>query len=474
MVRANDTAKALVRRMLSYVIRRLLLLIPTLLGITLVVFTTMALAPGGITAQSLVDDVGLNPQEKAALESYYNKRYGLDQPAPVQYLRWLNNVSPVGFKQDEQGTFEDFNWWKGSDLGESFRYGRPVQDIIGERIPITLLLNALTIPLIYVISIMIGLRAAVDRGGRFDVASSAVMLALWSIPTMLTGVLLIGFFASDAHWHWFPTTGLSEREAIDMPFMPHWPDVWSILRFSIGLLGGTILAVALALMHSKNIRCYAAILLSLILSLFAVNSLPYQPHIVVYISVFLIMLIVYWAALSGDYLSLRVVVLALTGLVVGGMLGAMWAGDGFVRGFLLDRIWHLILPVICLAYGSFAFLARLTRSSVLENLQADFARTARAKGVPEDRVLWHHVFRNSLIPLVTVLASLLPGLLGGSVIVESIFSIDGMGKLAVDAVKGRDRELVLAITLMGGVLTLLGNLLADLLYAVVDPRVNYE
>jgi peptide/nickel transport system permease protein len=144
------------------------------------------------------------------------------------------------------------------------------------------------------------------------------------------------------------------------------------------------------------------------------------------------------------------------------------------RGFLLDRLWHLVLPVICLSYGGFAFLAKLTRSAVLENLQSDFARTARAKGAPENIVLWRHVFRNSLLPLITVSAALLPGLLAGSVIVESIFSIDGMGKLAVEAVQTRDRELVLSITFVSGLLTLLSYLIADLCYAFADPRVSYE
>ena len=151
----------------------------------------------------------------------------------------------------------------------------------------------------------------------------------------------------------------------------------------------------------------------------------------------------------------------------------MFDGE-FTRGFLLDRIWHLFLPVICLSYGSFAFLSKLTRTAVLENLLADFARTARAKGVAENDVLWRHVFRNSLLPLITVSASLLPGLLAGSVIVESIFSIDGMGKLVIEAVKGRDRELVLSITFISGLLTLIGYLIADICYAAADPRVNYD
>lgn len=122
----------------------------------------------------------------------------------------------------------------------------------------------------------------------------------------------------------------------------------------------------------------------------------------------------------------------------------------------------------------FCILAKLTRSSVLENLLSDYARTARAKGVPEQQVLWRHVFRNSLLPLITVAAGLLPSLLGGSIIVEALFSIDGMGKLAVEAVKTRDRELVLSITLIGTLLSLAGYLLADICYAIADPRVSYE
>ncbi len=357
--------------MLTYLLRRLLLMIPTLLGMTVVVFAVMAMSPGGLSVQTLIDG-NMKPQEKAALEAYYNKRYGLDQPAPLQYLRWLNNVSPIGFEQDEQGHYTHFSITKGMDLGESFRYGRKVSDILAERIPITLLLNVVTIPLIYVIAIVVGVKAATDRGGRFDQVSNVSMLALWSIPTMLAGVLMLGFFANTQYWQWFPTAGISSRTAQDMPFLPH-------------------------------------------------------------------------------------------------LLNGQW-----VPGFLFDRVWHLVLPVICLSYAGFAGLAKLTRASVLENLQADYARTARAKGLDEETVLWKHVFRNSLLPLITVSASLLPSLLSGSVVVESIFSINGMGQLAVDAVKGRDRELLLSITWISGVLTLVGYLIADFCYTLADPRVTYD
>ncbi|HFC93548.1 MAG TPA: ABC transporter permease, partial [Leucothrix mucor] len=131
-------------------------------------------------------------------------------------------------------------------------------------------------------------------------------------------------------------------------------------------------------------------------------------------------------------------------------------------------------PIIALSYGGFAALAKIMRTSILENLNADYARTARAKGVAESDVLWRHVFRNSLLPLITILAGLLPGLLGGSVIIEQIFSIDGMGKLVIEATMSRDREVVLSITLIAGLLTLLGYLISDFLYTLVDPRIQYD
>ncbi len=460
--------------MLSYILRRLLLMIPTLLGITLVVFATMALSPGGITAQSLVDGFGMNPQEKAALQAYFNQRYGLDKPAPVQYLRWLNNVSPIGFETDSDGTLGGFSLTKGSDLGESFRYGRPVADILAERVPITLLLNVLTVPLIYLISIMVGVKAASDRGGRFDVSSSVVMLALWSVPTMLTGVLLIGFFASNQYWHWFPTSGLSSRVAQDMPFMPHWSNLLDVLSLFGAMLLGFFAALLLARWNRPRPRALLAAAAGAAFAVWMVRDLPAGASPGATLILVVLLAASAYAVAASDYKALRLGIFGLVGLCLGAIVAMALAQGEFIRGFLVDRLWHLVLPIVCLAYGSFAFLARLTRSAVLENLQADYARTARAKGVAENQVLWSHVFRNSLLPLITVFASLLPGLLAGSVIVESIFSIEGMGKLAVEAVKGRDRELVLSITLISGILTLLGYLLADLLYAMADPRVSYE
>lgn len=456
-----------------YILRRLLLLIPTLFGVTIVVFAVMALSPGGISSQSLVDGVDLEPQAKQALKEYYDRLYGLDQPAPIQYLRWLNNILPFGVTFDADGAADGFSLFKGSDLGRSFRFGRPVSDLIAERVPITLLLNLLSIPLIYVVAISIGVRAAVERGRPFDVGSSIVMLGLWSAPTMLVGVLLIGFFANDQYWRWFPTAGLNERAAFDMAFLPHWSAIGDVLLLFGALAIAALGAIALARWNPTRERVIGCAALGAGAGAWVASGLD-GASIVAYLGFALVFGALVAAIGALDFTGLRVALLGLIALAIGGVVGAEIGQGTVVRGFLVDRLWHLALPVFCLTYGGFAFLSKLTRTAVLENLSADYARTARAKGVAEREVIWRHVFRNSLLPLITVAASLLPALLGGSVIVESLFSIEGMGKLAIEAVQTRDRELVLSITLIGGLLTLAGNLIADICYAIADPRVSYD
>ncbi|MAE67442.1 MAG: ABC transporter permease [Phycisphaeraceae bacterium] len=359
--------------MTSYIIRRLLLMFPTLLGVTAVVFLVMAYSPGGVGGSLVQADGEMDSKAREALRDYYNRRYGLDELKIVQYGRWLNKVSPIGFATLDDGSVDiSIPMVKMPDLGESFSKRRPVIDLYREALPITLLLNVITTPLIYVVSIASGVYMARHRGGLFDVVTGVLFLALWSIPTIWSGIMLIGFLSSKQYVHWFPTGGLSSTLADQWPFFPRITD------------------------------------------------------------------------------------------------------DGFQRGWLLDRAWHLVQPVMCLTYGGFAFLSKLSRSALLENLSADFVRTARAKGVDDRSVLWQHAFRNSLLPLITVAAGFLPALLAGSVVVEKIFSIPGMGMLTIDAIYARDRELVLAGTLVGGLLSLACILVADIAYAIADPRVSYE
>ena len=140
----------------------------------------------------------------------------------------------------------------------------------------------------------------------------------------------------------------------------------------------------------------------------------------------------------------------------------------------VDVAWHLVLPITVYVYGSFAFLSRFARTNFLEVVRQDYIRTARAKGLPEKTVIWKHAFRNSLIPLVTLMGTLLPGLLGGSVIIEQIFSIPGMGMLSFEAVLSRDYNLIMGIATIEAFLTLVSLLLSDLMYIWVDPRITLE
>jgi len=358
--------------MTAYIIRRILLMIPTLFGVTVVVFAVMSLTPGEAGGDDLTATEGLDPEQVAAIREYRRTRFGLDLPAHVRYARWVNQVSPLGFATHDDGELGAFGF-KPINFGYSIKRQRPVTDLLAEALPITILLNLLTIPLIYALGVGSGILAAAKRGRAADAAIGVTTLGLWSIPVIWAGVMLIGFFANDAYFRWFPATGLSDMDADRMRFLPTW--------------GGEA---------------------------------------------------------------------------------------GFERGWLLDACWHLVLPVLCLSYGGLAFLSKLARGSILENLSADFVRTARAKGVGERAILFTHVMRNSLLPLITVLVTILPAMLGGSVIVETIFSINGMGKLMIDAIYSKDWFVVMAVTLVSGILGLIAYLLADILYAVADPRVSYD
>lgn len=140
---------------------------------------------------------------------------------------------------------------------------------------------------------------------------------------------------------------------------------------------------------------------------------------------------------------------------------------------IADFLWHLVLPVTVMVYGSFAFLSRYMKSSFLEALKADYVRTARAKGLTNKSIIYIHALRNSVIPLVTLLGGLLPSLIGGSVILERIFSIPGMGKLAYDSFYANDDTVIIAIVSISSVLTMVGIFLSDIAYMLVDPRIRY-
>lgn len=166
---------------------------------------------------------------------------------------------------------------------------------------------------------------------------------------------------------------------------------------------------------------------------------------------------------GGDYLN----IFPITGIISQGADALPW------HGWAMNVAWHLVLPVACLTYGGFAFMSRFTRASMLDVIRQDYIRTARAKGLPEWRVAVHHALRNALIPLLTLMGTLLPALLGGSVIIEQIFSIPGMGRLGFESVLARDYPVIMAIATISAFLTLVSIFLSDIMYAVVDPRITF-
>ena len=167
---------------------------------------------------------------------------------------------------------------------------------------------------------------------------------------------------------------------------------------------------------------------------------------------------------GGDFLDL---------LPIYGISSAGMESQPFLAR-LTDHVWHLILPVFCLTYGGLAALSRYQRAGMLEVIRQDYIWTARAKGLPEKLVIFKHALRNSIIPIITIMGSLLPAMFGGSIIIENIFSIPGMGQLGFEAVLSRDYPTVMAIATISALLTLVGILISDLLYVWADPRISYE
>ncbi|NOY87712.1 MAG: ABC transporter permease [Deltaproteobacteria bacterium] len=330
----------------EYLIRRLLLIIPTFVGITLITFLVIQLAPGNPAAMKLRmggEQGFIGDKVTTEIVEQTRALYGLDKPIWQRYVIWLRRVLTL-------------------DFGNSYKDHRRVMDKIWERLPITVELNLISIFLVYLIAIPVGVYSAVHQGSIGDRVTTIVLFILYSLPNFWVAVLLIMF------------------------------------------LGG------------------------------------------------------------GDFLN----VFPVYGIVSSGMAGAS------VMARVLDHLWHIILPVFCLTYGGLAALSRYQRAGMLEVIRQDYIRTARAKGLPEKLVVFKHAFRNSIIPIVTLLGYLLPGMFGGSVIIENIFSIPGMGQLGFEAVLSRDYPVVLAIATISAVLTLLGILVSDLLYMWADPRISYE
>ena len=332
--------------MKAYLLKRILLIIPTLFGITFITFLMIQLAPGNPVSMKIQQLGGEGIKSETVSREVIEqtkKLYGLDKPFHVQYLLWMKRVA----------TF---------DFGESYKDHRPVIDKIKEALPVTLILNIISIFLIYLISVPLGVYSAIKPDSRTDKVLTLVQFILYSLPSFWVAMILIIY------------------------------------------LGG------------------------------------------------------------GEYLD----IFPVTGIVSEGVRSLSWFHK------VGNVLWHLVLPVTVLTYGGFAFLSRFSRAQLLEVIQQDYIRTARAKGLSERKVIFKHALRNALIPFVTMVGTLLPSMIGGSVIVEQIFSIPGMGQLGFESVLSRDYPTVMAIATIEAFLTLVSLLISDVLYVFVDPRISFE
>ena len=311
-------------------------MVPLLFGITIVCFVVIHLAPGSPT--DLQTD--LNPRVSAEAKARLQSMYDLDKPLYQQYLLWVGKLATL-------------------DLGQSFSPDhRPVIYKILERIPISIIINVLSMILIILVAIPIGVLSAVRQNSLFDKVTAVFVFIGFAVPTFWLALLLMILFG--VHLGWLPISGI--------------------------------------------------------------RSLNYE----------------YLPPLAA----------------------------------LIDLLKHLILPVILSAFGGLAGFSRYMRSNMLEVIRQDYITTARAKGLSERVVIYKHALRNALLPVITILGLSIPGLIGGSVIFETIFAIPGMGQMFYMSVMSRDYPVVMGILFIGAILTLIGNLIADLSYAVADPRIR--
>ena len=341
--------------MRDYFIRRLLLVPPTLLGITIIVFAITRLVPGGPleraimeaqqmdmaagggSSQAVGQGMAISEDQLQRLKEYY----GFDKPVLQSYAEWLGKVMS-------------------GDLGTSYRYNEPVWDVIKDRFPVSLYYGLVTLVLTYAVCIPLGVVKAIKHRTAVDNLTSVFIFIGYAIPGYALGSLLLLYFS--VRLEWFPMGGFVSYDFYDRDF------------------GGKV----------------------------------------------------------------------------------------------ADLIQHSVLPLICYMVGSFALVTMLLKNHLMDNLAADYMRTAVAKGVSFKRAVTGHAMRNSLIPIATTFGQNITLLVSGSFLIETIFDIDGFGLLALTAVLDRDYPIVMGVVLISSLLLLIGNILSDLLVAMVDPRIRFH
>jgi microcin C transport system permease protein len=341
--------------MLSYILKRLLLMIPTLFGALAITFVVIQFVPGGpveqLMAEARANQRGggegggyrASRDNDAKQIAALKKQYGFDKPAHVRFVEMVGN-------------FLRF------DLGRSFLQNKDVWQLIKEKLPVSISLGLWTFLFTYLISIPLGVIKAVREGSRFDAFTSMIVLIGYAIPGFVLGLFLIVLFAGGTFFEWFPLRGLTS-------------DNWATLS---------------------------------------------------------------WPARIADY------------------------------------FWHITLPLICMVVGSFAIVTMLTKNTFVEEMRKQYVLVARAKGLSQKRVLYKHIFRNALIPLITGFpAAVVGAFYAGSVLIETLFSLDGLGLLSYESVVRRDYPVVLGSLYLFTLIGLVVKLVADLLYVLVDPRVQF-
>jgi microcin C transport system permease protein len=341
----------------SYILKRLLLLIPTFIGITIICFAIFQAAPGG-PIESYIANMKFAGQGTPSVSSSQSggqvsataevieelkKKYGFDKPLHERYLIWLGNVARL-------------------DFGYSYTFGQPVTQLIASKLPVSIRFGIASFLLAYLICIPLGIYKAQRDGSLFDAGSSFVVFLMYSIPPYMLGIMLIFFFAGGSFYDWFPLGGIQTLDSESWPF-------WDRVK---------------------------------------------------------------------------------------------------------DQLWHMVLPLACFTVTSFARMTLLMKNSIIEEIEKDYIRTARAKGLTERVVIWKHALRNSLIPLTTDIGELITIFFTSNLLIERIFNLDGFGKLFFDAALSRDYPLMMGSVFIGTALALVARLISDIAYVLVDPRIDFK
>ena len=332
--------------MLKYILKRLFISIFVLLGVSIIIYTLVRMMPNDyldIKFASQLQQGSITLDQLAEFKEQYGIGDNSFMGLISGYFRWLGNML--------QG-----------DMGTSFKYEKPVSQVIGENMWVSFAIAIIATVLQFAIAIPLGITSATHQYSKRDYAVTIFTMIGISLPTYFFAAIIVKVFSVELGW--FPSSGLISGSAT-------YPDTFG----------------------------------------------------------------------------------------------------GFMAK-LLDMAHHLVLPILCTVILSLGGLMRYTRTNTLEVLSADYIRTARAKGLPENQVIYKHAFRNTMIPLVTLLAGILPSLFGGMMITEEVFAIDGIGRLAYKALSEGDIPFVMGYNMFLAVLTVIGTLFSDIMYSVVDPRVK--